>query len=105
MTLSGVGSDSPIEAKDVTSIELTIGTKTLDAFFVVEVEGNYFVILGRDQIHANQYIPSNLHQILLQWVGADVEIVQVDSSACIAIADAPMLWTYETTTCLTGVDF
>jgi hypothetical protein len=48
MTLSGVGSDSPIEAKDVTSIELTIGTKTLDAFFVVEVEGNYFVILGRD---------------------------------------------------------
>ena len=29
----------------------------------------------------------------------------VDASACIAVADAPVLWTYETATCLTGVDF
>jgi hypothetical protein len=39
MTLSGVGSNSPIEAKGVESIELTIWTKTLiAAFFVAKVE-------------------------------------------------------------------
>jgi hypothetical protein len=42
MTFSGVGTDSSIKAKGVTSVELTIGTKTLAAaFFVVDVEGNY----------------------------------------------------------------
>jgi hypothetical protein len=43
--------------------------------------------------------------MLLQWVGDDVEQVHADASACIVVADAPMVWTYETTTCLTGVDF
>jgi hypothetical protein len=43
--------------------------------------------------------------MLLQWVGDDVEQVHVDASACIAVVDAPVLWTYETATCLTGVDF
>jgi hypothetical protein len=39
------------------SIELTIGTKILAAaFFVIEVEGNYSVILGRYLIHANVYL-------------------------------------------------
>jgi hypothetical protein len=53
MTLSGVG-DSSIKARGVTSVELTIGTKTLAAaFFVADVEGNYSLILGRDWIHAN----------------------------------------------------
>jgi hypothetical protein len=105
MTLNGVG-DSLIKARGVTSVELTIGTKTLAvAFFVADVEGNYSLILGRDWIHANQCIPSTLHQMLIQWVGDDVEQVQADVSACIAVADAPVLWTYETATCLTGVDF
>ena len=105
MTLSGVG-DSSIKARGVTSVELTIGTKTLAAaFFVADVEGNYSLILGRDWIHANQCIPSTLHQMLIQWVGDDVEQVHADVSACIAVADAPVLWTYETATCLTGVDF
>jgi hypothetical protein len=55
MMLNGVGSNSPIEVKGITSIELTIGTKTLVvAFFVAKVEGNYNVILGRDWIHDNQ---------------------------------------------------
>jgi hypothetical protein len=54
MTLSDVGTDSSIKAKGVTSVELTIGTKTLVvAFFVADVEGNYSLILGRDWIHAN----------------------------------------------------
>jgi hypothetical protein len=106
MTLSGVGTDSSIKARGVTSVELTIGTKTLAAaFFIADVDGNYSLILGRDWIHANQYIPFSLHQMLIQWVGDDVEQVHADVSACIAMADAPVLWTYETATCLTGVDF
>jgi hypothetical protein len=41
MTLSSVGSDSPIEAKGVTSVEFTIETKTVAAtFFIIEIEGN-----------------------------------------------------------------
>jgi hypothetical protein len=31
--------------------------------------------------------------------------VHADASTCIVVADAPVLWTYETATCLTGVDF
>jgi hypothetical protein len=106
MTLSGVGTDSSIKAKGVKSVELTIGTKTLVvAFFVADVEGNYSLILGRDWIHANQCVPSTLHQMLLQWVGDDVEQVHADASAYISMANAPVLWTYKTATCLTGVDF
>jgi hypothetical protein len=38
MTLSGVGTDSSIKARGVTSVELTIGTKTpAAAFFVADV--------------------------------------------------------------------
>jgi hypothetical protein len=92
MTLSGVGTDSSIKAKGVASVELTIWTKTLDAaFFVANVEGNFNLILGRGWIHANQCVPSTLHQILLQWVGDEVEQVHADASACIAMADAPVL--------------
>jgi hypothetical protein len=43
--------------------------------------------------------------MLLQWVGDDIEQVHVDASTCIVVANAPVLWTYETATCLTGVDF
>jgi hypothetical protein len=106
MTLSGVGTDSSINANGVTPVELTIKTKTLAAaFFVANVEGNFSLILGRDWIHANQCVPSMLHQMFLQLIGDDVEQVHADASACIAMVDALVLWTYETTTCLTGVDF
>jgi hypothetical protein len=106
MTLSGVGTDNSIKARGVTSIALTIETKTLAAaFFVADIEGNYNLILGRDWIHANQCVPSTLHKMLLHWVGDDVEQVHADVSACIVVADAPVLWTYETATCLTEVDF
>jgi hypothetical protein len=82
MTLGGVGTDNSIKAKGVTSVELTIGTKTLAAaFFVANVEGNFSLILGRDWIHANHCVPSTLHQMLLQWVGDDVEQVHADASA------------------------
>jgi hypothetical protein len=106
MTLSGVRTDSSIKVMGVTSVELTIGTKTLAAaFFVADVEGNYSLTLGRDWIYANQCVPSMLHQMLLQLVGDDVEQVHVNALACIAMADAHVLWTYETATCLTRVDF
>jgi hypothetical protein len=51
MTLRDVGTDSSIKDKGVTSVELTIDTKTLAAtFFVANVEGNFSLILGRDWI-------------------------------------------------------
>jgi hypothetical protein len=92
MTLSGFGTDSSIKARGVTSVELTIETKTLvAAFFVANVEGNYSLILGRDWIHANQCITSTLHQMLIRWVDDDIEQVHADVSAYIAVADAPVL--------------
>jgi hypothetical protein len=105
MTLSGVRGKKPIEAKGVTSMELTIGSKMIaTAFFVAEVEGNYSLILGRDWIHANQCVPSTLHQFLIQWVRDEIEMVHADSLACVAAADAPVIWTYDNAKCLTRVD-
>ena len=75
MTVSGVGGSEPLSAKGVSSMELTIGSKTLaTAFFVSEVQGNYNLILGRDWIHANHCVPSTLHQFLVQWIGDEVEM-------------------------------
>ena len=49
MTVSGVGGGDPIGAKRVSSMELTIGSKTVaTAFFISEVQGNFNLILGRD---------------------------------------------------------
>ena len=68
MTVSGVGGCDPIGAKGVASMELTVGSMTLStAFFIQEVQGNFSLILGRDWIHANQCVPSALHQFLIQW--------------------------------------
>jgi hypothetical protein len=48
LTLNGVGGN-PMEARGVVSIELTIGSKSLaTAFFIIEVQNNYSVILGHD---------------------------------------------------------
>jgi hypothetical protein len=48
LTLNSMGGN-PMEAQGVVSMELTIGSKTLaTAFFIVEVQGNYSVILDRD---------------------------------------------------------
>jgi hypothetical protein len=55
LTLNGVGNTSShctsrgnmMEAKGVMSIELMVGSKTMaTAFFIVEVQGNYSLILG-----------------------------------------------------------
>jgi hypothetical protein len=81
LTLNGVG-DNPMEARGVISMELTVGSKSLTIiFFIVEMQGNYSVILSRDWIHANHCIPSTLHQFLIQWINDEIEVVHVDASA------------------------
>jgi hypothetical protein len=69
-----------MEARGVISMEFTVGSKSLaTAFYIVEVQGNYNVILGRDWIHANHCIPSTLHQFLMKWINDDIEVVHADT--------------------------
>jgi hypothetical protein len=82
-----------MEARGIIFMELTIGSKSLaTAFFVIEVQGNYNVILGRDWIHVNRCIPFTLHQFLIQWIGDEVKVVHADASAYIALADTVADW-------------
>jgi len=105
MTISGVRGGAPILARGVANMELTIGSKTLaTAFFVADVQGSYNLILGLDWIHANRCVPSSLHQFLIQWVGDAVEVVHSDSSADVAVADAPTLGGHDAIACLSGRD-
>jgi hypothetical protein len=81
LMLNGVGGN-PMEARGVISMELTIGSKSLaTTFFVIEVQDNYSVILIHDWIHANDCIPSTLHQFLIQWINNEIEVVHMDTSA------------------------
>jgi hypothetical protein len=58
-----------MEARGVISMELTVVSKSLATkFFIIEVQGNYSVILSRDWIHANRCVSSTLHQFLIQWI-------------------------------------
>jgi hypothetical protein len=102
LTLNNVRGN-PMEARGVISMELTIGSKSLTTpFFVVEVQGNYNVILGRDWIHANRCIPSTLHQFLIQWIDNEIVVVHIDASDYIAIADTMADWQYGGAQCLSG---
>jgi hypothetical protein len=84
LTLNSVGG-SLIEARGVVSM----GSKSLaTAFFIIEVQGNYSIILGRDWIHANHCVPYILHQFLIQWINDVIEVVHADALAYIALADA-----------------
>jgi hypothetical protein len=104
MSINCVGGGDPIGAKGVASMELTVGSKTLaTTIFIVEVQGNYSVILGRDWIHANRCIPSTLHQFLIQWLIDDIEVVHANTLARVAMADSS-IWTYEDVKCLSGLD-
>jgi len=74
---------------------LTIGSKTLlTIFFVIDGKGLYSLLFGRDWIHADCYVPSTMHQCLIQWHGDNVELVHADDSMRIATAD-PMYWELE----------
>ena len=105
MTDSGVGGGDPIGAKGVPFMELTVGSKTLaTAFFISEVPGNFSLILRRDWIHANQCVPFTLHQILIQWIGDEIEVVHGDTSSFIATADSNTLGVHDDIKCLSGLD-
>ena len=105
MKINGVGGCEPLSAKGVASMELTIGSKTMaTAFFVTEVQGNFSLILGHDWIHANQCIPSTLHQCLIQWINDEVETVYGDTSACVAIAASSAIGAHDNMRCLTSID-
>jgi hypothetical protein len=66
LMLNSVG-DNSMEARGIVSMELSVGRKSLaTAFFVVEVQDNYSIILGHNLIHANCCVPSTLHQFLIQ---------------------------------------
>jgi hypothetical protein len=104
LMLNGMGGN-PMEAWGVISMELTVGSKSLaTTFFIIEVQGNYSVILGRDWIHTNHCIPSTLHQFLIQWIDDEIEVVHMDTSAYIALADATADWQHGNAQCLSGRD-
>jgi hypothetical protein len=105
MTVSGVGGGEPMGAKGVISMELTIGSKTLaTAFFVAETQDNFSLILGRDWIHANKCVPSTLHQMLIQRVDDEVEVVHGDNSTCVAVANSQSIGIHDDVKCLSSLD-
>ena len=105
MMVSGMGGGDPIGAKGDAFMELTVGSKTLaTAFFVFQVQGNFSLILGRDWIHANQCVPSTLHQFLIQWIGNEIEVVHGDTSSFIATADSNSVGLHDNIKCLSGLD-
>jgi hypothetical protein len=104
MMITGIRGDGPIDPKGVVSMELTVGSKTIPTvFFIMKIQCNYNAILGRNWIHANHCIPSTLHQILIQWVGEEVEILHADVSACVAMTDSSS-WSHYNIKCLSGQD-
>jgi hypothetical protein len=91
------------EAQGVLSVDLTVGGKTVPtSFFVVNSKGSYTVLLGRDWIHANCYIPSTMHQCLIQWDGDEVEVVHADDSVEVSHA-AMSVWDAEDQEPISGI--
>nr|CAD1829482.1 unnamed protein product [Ananas comosus var. bracteatus] len=67
------------QARGVLTTELTVGSKTLrTAFFVVDADSHYNLLLGRDWIQANKCVLSTLHGKLFQWVGNRVEEIMAE---------------------------
>jgi hypothetical protein len=93
------------EAQGVLSVDLTVGSKTVPtSFFVVNSKSTYTVLLGRDWIHANFWIPSMMHQCLIQWDGDEVEVVHADDSIEISHA-AKSIWDAEDQEPILGISF
>ena len=81
---------------------MTIDNKTLPTtFFVINGKGPYSLLLVRDWIHANCYIPSTMLQCLIQWIGDVVEVVGADLLFSIASAEA-CEESYERVKCFSG---
>jgi hypothetical protein len=104
LMLNGV-EGNPMEAWDVISMELIVGSKSLaTTFFIIEVQGNYSIILDRGRNHANHCIPSTLHQFLIQWIRDEIVVVHADVSAYIVVAHAMSNWQHGGAQCLSGRD-
>jgi len=76
------------EAQGVLNVELTVGRKTVPtSFFIVNSKSTYTVLLARDWIHTNCWVPSMIHQCLVQWDGDEVEVVRADDSSEVSLTD------------------
>jgi hypothetical protein len=62
------------------------------------------VLLGRDWIHANECVPSTLHQCMIKWVSDEVEMVQADEDVRIAMTESQVDIQGGKMKCLTGKD-
>jgi hypothetical protein len=86
-------------------MELIVGRKTMPkAFFMVDIKGCYNMLLGRDWIHANECVPSALHQCIIQWISDEVEVVQADEDVCITVTESQADIQGGKMKCLTGRD-
>jgi hypothetical protein len=74
------------------------------AFFMVDVKGHYNMLLGQDWIHANECVPSTLHQCVIQWIGDEVEVAQADKEVCITMTKSQVDIQGGKMKCLTGRD-
>jgi hypothetical protein len=75
------------EAQGALNVDLTVESKTVPtSFFIINSKSTYDVLLRRDWIHTNCYIPSMMHQCLIQWDGDEVEVVHADDSIKISLA-------------------
>jgi hypothetical protein len=102
LSLGGFAGD-PMEAKGIICKELMVGRKTVPTtFFMVDVKGRYNVLLRRDWIHANECVPSTLHQCVIQWIGDEVEVVQEDEEVCVAMAESQVDILSKKMECLSG---
>jgi hypothetical protein len=91
---------SSSQVRGVLNMELTIGQKmTNTSFFIVDTHGPYLALLSRDWIPANCYVPSTMHQCLIQWNGDDMEVVHADESCDVAMAEA-QIWASDDAECL-----
>jgi hypothetical protein len=104
LSISGFAGD-PMEAKGIICKELMVGSKTVPmAFFMVDVKGHYNVLLGRDWIHANEFVSSTLHQCVIQWVRDEVVVVQANEDVCVGMTESQVDIQGGKMKCLTGRD-
>jgi hypothetical protein len=104
LSLSGFAGD-PIEAKGIIYKEVMVWSKIVPmTFFMVDVSGHYNVLLEQDWIHANECVPSTLHQCVIQWIGDEVEVVQDDEEVCVAVVKSQVDILGGKMECLSGKD-
>jgi hypothetical protein len=102
ITLSDVNGQAS-EVQGVLNVDLTVESITIPtSFFIISSKSTYTVLLGRDWIHSNCYIPSTMHQCLIQWDGDEVEVVHADDSIEISLA-AMSVWDTEDQEPISGI--